>query len=68
MNPSSIYMLTSLELAQRWGRSEAAICLATVVGVGPRFVKSDGLVLFPLEEIQRYERESAVLKPFKVLH
>ncbi len=68
MNQPTRHMLTSAELAQRWGRSESAICLATVVGVGPRFVKSTGMVLFPLEEIQRYERESAVLKPFKVLH
>ena len=68
MKSSTGPMLTCHELAKRWGRSEAAISLATAVGVGPRCVKNAGLVLFPLEEIRRYEQESTLLSATKVLH
>ena len=49
-------LLSQGELAKRWGRSESAISLATAVGAGPRYVKIDGAIKYPFDEIQRYER------------
>lgn len=49
-------MLSQGELAKRWGRSESAISLATAVGTGPRYVKINGAIKYPFDEVQRYER------------
>lgn len=49
-------MLSQGELAKRWGRSESAISLATAVGTGPRYVKINGAIKYPVDEVQRYER------------
>lgn len=49
-------LLSQGELAKRWGRSESAISLATAVGTGPRYVKIDGAIKYPFDEVQRYER------------
>nr|WP_315488532.1 hypothetical protein [uncultured Rhodoferax sp.] len=49
-------LLSQGELAKRWGRSESAISLATAVGTGPRYIKIDGAIKYPFEEVQRYER------------
>ena len=49
-------LLSQQDLAKRWGRSEAAIGLASAVGAGPRYVKIDGAIKYPVEDIQRYER------------
>lgn len=64
---SPIHMLlTQQELAKRWGRSEAAIGLASAVGVGPRYVKVDGAIKYPVEDIQRYERACLFFDPAEV--
>ena len=44
-------LLSQRELAQRWGRTESAISLATAVGAGPRYVKIDGAIRYPVEEV-----------------
>lgn len=49
-------MLSQGELAKRWGRSESAISLAAAVGTGPRYVKINGAIKYPFDEVQRYER------------
>lgn len=49
-------LLSQGELAKRWGRSESAISLATAVGTGPRYIKIDGSIKYPFDEVQRYER------------
>lgn len=49
-------LLSQGELAKRWGRSESAISLATAVGTGPRYIKIDGSIKYPVDEVQRYER------------
>jgi 3,4-dihydroxy-2-butanone 4-phosphate synthase len=59
-------LLTQQELAKRWGRSEAAIGLASAVGVGPRYVKVDGAIKYPVEDIQRYERACLFFDPAEV--
>lgn len=59
-------MLSQPELAKRWGRSESAISLATAVGAGPRYVKIDGAIKYPVEEVQRYERACLFFEPAEV--
>ena len=56
-------LLSQGELAKRWGRSESAISLATAVGAGPRYVKIDGAIKYPVDEIQRYERACSFFDP-----
>ena len=56
MNTTCSNLLSQGELAKRWGRSESAISLATAVGTGPRYIKIDGAIKYPFDEIQRYER------------
>lgn len=59
-------LLSQRELAKRWGRSESAISLATAVGAGPRYVKIDGSIKYPVEEVQRYERACLFFEPAEV--
>jgi len=66
MESQAHMFLTQRELAQRWGRSEAAIGLASAVGVGPRPVKANGVLQYPVEEVQRYERACLFFDPAEV--
>jgi hypothetical protein len=66
MDSRSHMLLSSRELATRWGRSETAISLASAVGVGPRFIKVDGKVMYAMEEIQKYERACLFFDPAEV--
>ncbi len=59
-------LLTQRELARRWGKSEAVISLASAVGAGPRYVKLDGQIVYPQEEVQRYERACLFFDPAEV--
>jgi hypothetical protein len=59
-------LLSQGELAKRWGRSESAISLATAVGAGPRYVKVDGAIKYPFDEVQRYERACLFFDPAEV--
>ena len=56
-------LISQQELAKRWGRSESAIMLASAVGAGPRYVKIDGALKYPVEEIQKYERACLFFDP-----
>lgn len=56
-------LISQKELAQRWGRSVAAISLYSAMGVGPKFVKCNGGVQYTQEEVQRYERACLFLEP-----
>lgn len=49
-------MLSQQELAKRWGRSVCAIGLSSAVGLGPKYIKHDGALCYPVEEVQKYER------------
>lgn len=60
MTPSS---LSQQELAQRWGRSTSAIGLASALGVGPKYIKMDGSLRYPMDEVQRYERACLFFEP-----
>ncbi len=59
-------LLSQCELAKRWGRTESAIGLATAVGAGPRYVKIDGAIRYPVDEVQRYERACLYFDPAEV--
>jgi hypothetical protein len=56
MEMPSPALLSQQELALRWGRSACAIGLASAVGLGPKYVKQDGALRYPVEEVQKYER------------
>ncbi len=59
-------LLSQQDLAKRWDRSVAAIGLASAVGAGPRYVKIDGAIKYPVEDILRYERACLFFDPSKV--
>ena len=63
MEADETTLLTQPELAQRWRRSESEISLASAVGVGPRFVRVNGTLCYPLEEVRKYERACLYFEP-----
>jgi hypothetical protein len=59
-------LLTQGELARRWGKPEAVICLASAIGAGPRYLKVDGRIVYTQDEVQRYERACLFFDPAEV--
>lgn len=57
MQPHHPTLLSREELALRWGRSASALGLCSALGLGPRYIKQGGVLRYPMEEVQRYERE-----------
>lgn len=55
MEHKTPHMLSQQELADRWGVSVVLIGLYSAVGLGPRYVREDGFLRFPMEEVQKYE-------------
>ncbi|MEQ6350215.1 hypothetical protein ABRY59_11055 [Ralstonia pseudosolanacearum] len=53
--------LTQRDLAIRWGRAESTIARYRSDGVGPRFLKIGGAVLYRLEDIEHFGRSGAFL-------
>ncbi|KRH78594.1 hypothetical protein FERRO_15850 [Ferrovum sp. JA12] len=47
--------LTQRELADRWNKSEATIERYRSDGVGPRYLKIGGKVMYRLEDIEQFE-------------
>jgi len=66
METTAQALITQQELAYRWGRTPAAIGLASALGVGPKYVKSGGIVCYPLEEVQKYERACLYFDPAEI--
>ncbi len=66
MKSNSSSLLSLSALASRWNRSETAISVASAVGLGPRFTKVDGKVMYYLAEIQRFERACLFFDPAEV--
>ena len=54
--PGCCPLLSQMDLARRWGRSESEIVLASAVGAGPLFVKINGMLNYPLDEVRKYEQ------------
>ena len=64
---ANINSLLSLSaLAQRWNRSETAISIASAVGLGPRYLKIDGRIMYLLEDVLRFERACLFFEPAEV--
>ena len=63
MDSTTHASITQQELARRWGRTVAAIGLGSALGVGPRYVKIDGALRYPLDEVQKYERACLFFDP-----
>jgi len=53
-------LLTAAELAKRWrGKiTEGTLANWRAQGKGPRFVKMGGVILYPLDQVEKYEKES----------
>lgn len=66
MEASSTSLITQRELARRWCKSEAVIQLASAVGVGPRYLKVNGQIVYTQDEVQRYERACLFFDPAEV--
>jgi hypothetical protein len=49
--------LSQQDLARRWGRTECAIGLASALGSGPRYVKIDGMLHYPVDAVRQYEQD-----------
>jgi predicted DNA-binding transcriptional regulator AlpA len=49
--------LTQRELAQRWNKSEATLERYRSDGVGPRFLKIGGKVMYRIQDIEQFEHE-----------
>ena len=62
-NSTASTYITQHQLAMRWGRTVAAIGLASALGVGPKYIKRDGVLCYPIEEVQRYERACLFFDP-----
>jgi len=63
MDSTAHTSITQQDLACRWGRTVAAIGLASALGVGPKYVKIDGVLRYPLDEVQKYERACLFFDP-----
>ena len=59
-------LLSQHDLATRWGKSDSTISWACAVGVGPQFIKVNGKVMYPVEEVQKYERACLFFNPADV--
>ena len=53
-------LLTAAELAKRWrGKiTEGTLANWRAQGKGPRFVKMGGVILYPLDQVEKHEKES----------
>ena len=54
----SVKHLNQVELASRWGISEACLERWRCEGIGPVFLKLQGRVLYRIEDIEAYEADS----------
>jgi len=64
METQNSKMLTKEELARRWGLSTVLIGLYSAVGLGPQFVREDGMLKFPIGKVLEFERSQVRLGNF----
>ena len=50
-------LLTSKELAKRWGINPGTLANWRVFGNGPRFIKLGWAVVYPLDAVEAYEKK-----------
>lgn len=68
MDTLTAHLLSQRELAQRWGSAEATINHFRSEGIGPRHVDVSGHVMYPVEEIQKFERACLFFNPIEVAY
>jgi hypothetical protein len=66
MNNSNQPMVSQRELARRWGKPECSFGWFRAVGAGPHYVKVGGEILYPLDEVEKYERACLFFNPADV--
>ena len=59
-------LLSQRELAHRWNKPVASIDNFRAIGVGPRSIEIRGDVMYPLGEVQRFERACLFFNPAEV--
>ena len=62
------HLLSQRELAQRWGSAEATINHFRSKGIGPRHVNVSGCAMYPVEEVQKFERACLFFNPIEVAY
>ena len=58
--PQNKTMLSQKELSLRWGKPASVIGLLSAMGIGPKYVKKLDGVMYPIEDVQRYEQSKSV--------
>lgn len=59
MTNSSDY-LTATQLAQRWGIHPTTLARWRESGKGPAYFRTPGFVLYPLAEVEQYEKANTI--------
>ena len=59
MTNSSDY-LTATQLAQRWGIHPTTLTRWRESGKGPAYFRTPGFVLYPLAEVEQYEKANTI--------
>ena len=57
-NENSKKFFNEIELSRRWGISEKTLQQQRWKGAGPRYVKIGNRVRYPIDEVERYERDN----------
>ena len=57
-NEGSKKVLNEIELSRRWGISEKTLQQQRWKGTGPRYDKIGNRVRYPIDEVERYERDN----------
>ena len=57
---SSSDYLTATQLAQRWGVHPTTLQRWRLAGKGPSYFRTPGFVLYPLAEVEQYEKANTI--------
>jgi hypothetical protein len=61
MNSSDFTFFTDLQLAERWHLHRKTLIRWRTSNTGPAFVKINGRVLYPLAEVEQYEKANTII-------
>ena len=62
------HLLSQRELAQRWSSPEDTLNHFRSQGIGPRYIDVRGNAMYPVEEIQKFERACLFFNPIEVAY
>ena len=66
--PAPKTRLAQLDLSERWGISPKTLERWRVLGIGPCFLKLGGKVVYRLEDVEAYERQSLRQSTSEAVH